>query len=460
MALSGPTVALLCTNSTLFAAAKRMLDRGASSFAVPSEDDYFGQMNGAAIVVRAISKPCQTPVTGYSPDHLDSIFGQYQDVRTCIFLSCTETLPNPKASKGDLIIQAIGYGKDSEVMDDGVVGTRAVQILRGEAGNQGDWLLNCTQISDPHSNHKCLTSTQSPKLWYEDAPGGPLYSIQKQHYERIRAGDRAASIISVALVTGPGNVQDEGCERTSKIKRVVAYAKEVINVMSNGLGRNIQQMANTEHTVPPYSVSLLEQFPSDKYQGKGRNVLLVIPTENEFKTRVLESFFRRNAPAGRTVHIAEVPVNSDVGEQPYNSEGIVGAQNRIKNALTQLNSSRLSAMIEDNDIGTIFVASIENYVQTANISQPTDFGIIMIFNATTRKVSLGVSQGVTVPPKYVDRARRFGYEGNVDQGKVTVGQILAANVEGLDKKDYHRVLAGTSRYVVLEEAVGQLTIPW
>jgi len=84
----------------------------------------------------------------------------------------------------------------------------------------------------------------------------------------------------------------------------------------------------------------------------------------------------------------------------------------------------------------------------------------MIFNATTRKVSLGVSQGVTVPPEYVDRARRFGYERNEDQGKVTVGQILGANVEGLNKKDWHRALAGTSRYVVLEEAVGQLTIPW
>ena len=106
------------------------------------------------------------------------------------------------------------------------------------------------------------------------------------------------------------------------------------------------------------------------------------------------------------------------------------------------------------------MASVESYIQTVNIKVPTDYGAVVVYNATKHEAVLGISKGVTVPPQYVEEARRFGYEDHVNHGKVTVGQVLAANVEGLDKRDWQSILSGTSRYQLLEEAAGQLSIPW
>jgi hypothetical protein len=69
-------------------------------------------------------------------------------------------------------------------------------------------------------------------------------------------------------------------------------------------------------------------------------------------------------------------------------------------------------------------------------------------------------RGVTVPPVYINRARHFGFEGDPNQGRVTVGQILAAQVLGLDKADWQVVLAGHSRYDLLKDAIRQVQILW
>lgn len=63
-------------------------------------------------------------------------------------------------------------------------------------------------------------------------------------------------------------------------------------------------------------------------------------------------------------------------------------------------------------------------------------------------------------PAYVDRARRFGFDGHPNFGRVTVGQVLAAHVPGLDKSDWQMVLSGRLRYQILDEAMEQLEFPW
>ncbi|KAF2110371.1 hypothetical protein BDV96DRAFT_651016 [Lophiotrema nucula] len=113
-----------------------------------------------------------------------------------------------------------------------------------------------------------------------------------------------------------------------------------------------------------------------------------------------------------------------------------------------------------NNIGTVFVALIENNIRTADIDVPTDNGIIIIHNATKNQTSSAVSEGVTGPPQYVERARELGYTGWVDHGSVTVGEVLEANIEGLDKRDWHSILSGTLRYELLEKAAGHIAIPW
>jgi len=188
--------------------------------------------------------------------------------------------------------------------------------------------------------------------------------------------------------------------------------------------------------------------------------LLVIPTENKGKRRILEEAFRERAPKNVVVHVITVPVDSDVGEEPYNNAGAIGAHNRISNALTRLGTSEYQNALTTKGIGTIIVASIESYIQTENIDRPTDYGIVVLHNAMTCKTAVRVSSGVTVPLAYVNRARRFGYEDDQNQGRVTVGQILAANVPGLDKGDWHAVLAERSRYDLLRDTIRQMQIPW
>ena len=219
-------------------------------------------------------------------------------------------------------------------------------------------------------------------------------------------------------------------------------------------------MIETEEVVPPQVNPSLPRFQRHQYPSYGSAVLLVIPTENKGKRRTLEEVFRERAPKNVVVHVITVPVDSDVGEEPYNNAGAIGAHNRISNALTRLDTSEYQNTLIAKGIGTVIVASIESYVQTEDVDRPIDYGIVVVHNATTCKTAVRVSSGVTVPLAYVNRARRFGYKGDQNQGRVTVGQILAANVPGLDKGDWHAVLAGRSRYDLLRDAIRQMQIPW
>ena len=231
--------------------------------------------------------------------------------------------------------------------------------------------------------------------------------------------------------------------------------------MRNNLVRSVDDMTETEKIVPPPQVNpSLPPFQRHQYPSYGSAVLLVIPTENKGKRRMLEEAFRERAPENVAVHVITVPVDSGVGEEPYNNAGAIGAYNRIGNALTRLGTSEYQNALTTKGIGTVIIASIESYIQIENIDRPADYGIVVVHNATTCKTAVRVSSGVTVPLAYVNRARRFGYEDNQNHGRVTVGQILAANVPGLDKGDWHAVLAKCSRYDLLRDAIRQLEIPW
>jgi non-canonical (house-cleaning) NTP pyrophosphatase len=239
-----------------------------------------------------------------------------------------------------------------------------------------------------------------------------------------------------------------------------SYVKEFLRVIALDLMSSVQELRGTEKAVPPPADPELPPFQHHKYPSHGDAVLLVIPTENEFKKKVLQETFRQKTPSGVTLHTISIPVESEVGEQPYNEAGAVGAYNRISNALHRLDATEYQETLRDKGIGTVIVASIENYIQTDNIERPTDYGVVVIHNATSRRTRACVSWGVTVSPNYVSRARYFGDEGDPNRGKVTVGRVLAANAPGLDKANWHKVLSARSRYDLLRDAVRQLSIPW
>lgn len=228
--------------------------------------------------------------------------------------------------------------------------------------------------------------------------------------------------------------------------------------------RMIPSFEGTEQIIPARAAPQIPPFHAHLYPRYGNAVLLVIPTENTSKTAILQECLVQRAPIGLKLYTIAVPVESDVGEQPYNDAGAQGAYNRISNALKRLADGEQRAeqtVFAEHGIGTVMAASIENYIQTREVARPADFGVVVVHNATTGKTSACSSLGVTVPPEYIGRARRFGCaDGDADHGNVTVGAVLAARVPGLDKADWHAVLAGRSRYDLLTEAVEGMQIPW
>jgi non-canonical (house-cleaning) NTP pyrophosphatase len=220
------------------------------------------------------------------------------------------------------------------------------------------------------------------------------------------------------------------------------------------------RLKRTESIVPARPPPNLASIPRHPYALQGNEVLLVIPTENEQKKYLLREFLQDQAPSNLNVHIITVPVNSGVGEQPYNEAGQEGAYNRINNALNKLDDGDFTQLFIQNRIGTIIVASIESYIQINDLDRPADFGIAVIHNATTGRTVTCSSKGVTVPPEYVSRAQRFGHDGDPNHGNITVGQILAARVPGLDKANWQVDLAGYSRYELIKEALEQVSVPW
>jgi non-canonical (house-cleaning) NTP pyrophosphatase len=265
-------------------------------------------------------------------------------------------------------------------------------------------------------------------------------------------------VVQVLAVTSDG--VDMSKTRKSSSQNAAIYIQEVIQLMSDPSVTTIPYLQGTGKLVSPSKHPELPTFPIHSYPTQGSTVLLVIPTENKQKTSLLRDFLVEKAPCGVTVHTIAVPVESEVGEQPYNEAGADGAYNRINNALHQLHQDKFKDLFRDQSIGSVMVASIENYIQTEDIDTPTDFGIVVIHNATKHQTTVCSSRGVTVAPEYVTRARRFGCDGDPNHGNVTVGQILAARVPTLDKADWHIVLAGHSRYELLKEATEEIYVPW
>jgi len=240
-----------------------------------------------------------------------------------------------------------------------------------------------------------------------------------------------------------------------------SYAKELIRGFTmDDLTNSIASIRGTETIVPPLMEPKVPPFEAHQFPRHGNAILLVIPTANESKGRLIRKAFEGQKLMGVAVHSMIVPFDSGVGEQPYNEAGVLGAHSRISNVLRHLDAPEYQETFLSKGIGTLIVASIESFIQLDNVDRPTDYGVVVIHNATVGKTAACLSWGATVPPAYVNRARRFGFEGNPNHGRVTVGQILAAHVPGLDKANWQAVLAGRSRYDLLSDAISHLTIPW
>ncbi|KAK4144412.1 uncharacterized protein C8A04DRAFT_27869 [Dichotomopilus funicola] len=208
-------------------------------------------------------------------------------------------------------------------------------------------------------------------------------------------------------------------------------------------------------------------------QPNPNNVLLVIPTSNESKTKMLLDHLHKIKPPHIKLTHRQIPAKSGVGEQPYDGAGPLGAFTRVLNAIRTLQADpqRRKALL-DKRIGTIIVGAIENFMQRPSGpgGRAVDYGVVVFCVVSLMpgadqsggkwKWSMGVSGGVSAPTEYWKEAETFGFEKNVrEHGNVTIGELLHVNA-GLDKANWHLQLAGVSRYDLLEDAMKALKVPW
>lgn len=239
------------------------------------------------------------------------------------------------------------------------------------------------------------------------------------------------------------------------------YARELIKTRLDIWPVGSASSQCTEKVLQAPTDPTIPLFEPQQIPAYGSALLLVIPTANQDKIRLCEKYIEGKVPSDTVVHKVIVPVESGVGEQPYNEAGIAGAHNRISNAIRRLLlDTEYKPILRTKGIGTVILMAIENYIQTDAVPRPADYGVVIVHNASAGKTTGCFSSGVTVPPAFVDRARRFGFVGkNPNHGRVTVGQILAAHVPGVDKADWQKTLAGRSRYVILEDAIRRVPFP-
>ncbi|KAK0668339.1 hypothetical protein QBC41DRAFT_347312 [Cercophora samala] len=228
-----------------------------------------------------------------------------------------------------------------------------------------------------------------------------------------------------------------------------------------------------------------------------KRVLFLIPTKNRDKVEILTAQFKKRLPENTVMHyISFSGAPSGVGEQPYNEAGMIGAFNRIDHAVFITPAqAEISSFITEHRITTVIFAAIESFIARPGwppvgpgkeaTREPVDYAYILLYNPVTGAVKTGVSEGVEVPWAYYREAQEYGFgdpdneelfrmfgeesgltnmpEGaEMNHGKVTVGEIMAHNIRGLDKQNWQKLLTDEKacRYRLIEDALAKMEIPW
>ena len=207
------------------------------------------------------------------------------------------------------------------------------------------------------------------------------------------------------------------------------------------------------------SVHDISKHDFTQFTKHGENILLLIPTENKFKVGLSETTVRAKLKPMNRDHLLIPHVqnfDSNVGQQPYDEKGLEGACNRIRNALDWLSDNK--QILKDKNVGTVLVAAIENFIQRGEVA--VDYGMVVVYNATLNEAAAACSEGVPVQQEFLKKAEAWGFDDIKGRkcGKRTVGKILQ-EIFGIDGADWHEIVCGTSRYVLLRGVMEKLKMP-
>lgn len=142
------------------------------------------------------------------------------------------------------------------------------------------------------------------------------------------------------------------------------------------------------------------------------------------------------------VEIEGVSVNSDVPEQPFNTELYEGASNRVKN---------LRKYAEENNIKADFFVASEGGI-TEGLGTIIEFNIAVVEDAAGYK-STGASPGFPVPERYIPEIKEKDlgqlmdrlFDGDkLSKGKGGIGMLTKDQLTRIDMTEQAFIMALTS----------------
>ncbi|NQU31657.1 MAG: DUF84 family protein [Bacteroidetes bacterium] len=158
-----------------------------------------------------------------------------------------------------------------------------------------------------------------------------------------------------------------------------------------------------------------------------------VTSENKLKVdAVRKAYSSLNLP----IEVIGYSAESGVGEQPLNEQTLEGARNRILDV-----RSRVPYLDR--------IISIENGIFREG-KKWLDKAVIVIYDLSTNNEYLAYSDSIVFPDKYVERARKSGFQ------TTTVCHVMLEAGYIANLQDPHFTISGTSRQVYLEKTVLEL----
>lgn len=118
------------------------------------------------------------------------------------------------------------------------------------------------------------------------------------------------------------------------------------------------------------------------------------------------------------IEIEGIKVSSEVGDQPFNKEILLGAKNRVKN---------LKKYAKENNIKADYFIASEAGISNL-LGEWIDINAAVIEDSNGMQ-SVGISQGFQIPDKYIDEIRKTELGKVMD--KIFEGQELAKGKGGI-----------------------------
>lgn len=158
-----------------------------------------------------------------------------------------------------------------------------------------------------------------------------------------------------------------------------------------------------------------------------------ITSQNKLKIDAVLSAY---SSINQSPEVMPYSADSGVGEQPVDGQALQGARNRIANLLKEAD-------------GLDRVISIESGIFREN-GQWIDRAVVVIYDTNQNKEYVAYSEGVVFPDKYVETARKIGFD------KITVGSVMVKEGYVSDSKDPHKSISGISRQDYIENTLARL----